>query len=66
MRYEERVIVRILIAIMGLIIGWIAYNAAYTNFIDTGVTPNVAAEYSVIIFALVLAAFGLIAVKIDL
>ena len=66
MRNEEETAVRFVIGLIGAILGYIISNRAYTYFIETGVTPDVAMWGSIVVFALVLAAFGLVAVKVNL
>jgi hypothetical protein len=61
-----RTAIRIILALLGIFFGWLISSGAYNNFISSGVTPNFAAGYSVGIFALVLGAFGLVAVKVNL
>lgn len=63
---SETTVARVIIAFIGIVVGYLISSAAYTNFISTGVTPDVASGYSVGIFALVLGAFGLIAVRVRL
>ena len=55
-----------IIAIFGIVVGYLVSEAAYTNFINTGVTPNLAAGYSFGIFVVILGAFGLVAVRVNL
>ena len=66
MNRDERAGVRIIIAIFGVILGYFISTDAYNHFIATGVSPNVAIGGSIAIFALVLGAFGLIAVRVNL
>ena len=66
MNSDERVIVRFIIALFGVILGYVISTKAYAYFIETGVNPDVAMGGSIAIFALVLGAFGLIAVKVNL
>lgn len=63
---DERFIVRFLIAVSGIVLGYIIQQRGYTYFIETGVTPDVAVWGSIALFALVLGALGLIAVKVNL
>jgi len=63
---DEKTVVRFIIALFGVILGYLISTRAYTYFIETGVTPDVAVGGSIAIFALVLGAFGLIAVKVNL
>ena len=57
---------KLVIAIIGLIGAAIGAWKAFDYFIQNGVSPDFAAGYAVAIFALVLGAFGLIAVRVDL
>lgn len=63
---SEKVVARFFIAVVGIILGYLISTKAYTYFIETGVTPDVAVWGSIAIFALILGAFGLIAVKVNL
>lgn len=63
---DERLVVRFFIALFGVFLGYVIQQKAYAYFIETGVTPDVAVGGSIAIFALVLGAFGLIAVKVSL
>ena len=66
MNRDEKTVVRFLIALFGVILGYFISTKAYAYFIETGVTPDIAVGGSIAIFALILGAFGLIAVKINL
>jgi len=63
---NERFFFRFIIALFGVVLGYGIQQKAYEYFIETGVTPDVAVGGSIAIFALVLGAFGLIAVKVNL
>jgi len=63
---SQKAVFRVAIALLGILLGYLISTRAYEHFISTGVTPNLAAGYSLGIFALVLGAFGLIAVKVRL
>lgn len=53
-------------AIFGIIVAAIGAWLSFDYFIENGVNPDLAAGYAVAIFALILGAFGLIAVSVDL
>ena len=62
----ERVAVRIILALLGILMGWTVASYAFIYFTENGVTSDVAAVYSTIGFLAVLGAFGLIAFKVNL
>lgn len=57
---------KLAIAFCGIITAAIGLWLAFGYFKDNGVEPNFAAVYAVVIFLAILAAFGLIAFKVDL
>jgi hypothetical protein len=57
---------KLAIAIIGLLAAAIGAWKAFDYFVQNGVGPDFAAGYAVVVFALVLGAFGLIAVRVDL
>lgn len=57
---------KLVIAIFGLMVAAIGAWVAFDYFIENGVTPDIAAGYAVAIFALILGAFGVIAVRVNL
>jgi hypothetical protein len=63
---SESQIVRFVIALIGIIIGYAVFNKTLPYLIELNITPDNAMIGSILLFALVLGAFGLIAVKVDL
>lgn len=63
---DEKLLFKIVIGILGIVFGYFGATSAFDIFRTNGVTPDVAAGSSVAIFALILGALGLIAVKVDL
>jgi hypothetical protein len=57
---------RIGLVFLGLFLGAIGAAISWGTFINGGVSPDVAAGLTVAVFALILGAFGLIAVKFTL
>lgn len=66
MNKDEKTIVRFVIALFGVALGYVISTKSYTYFIETGVTPDIAVGAAIAIFALILGAFGLIAVRVNL
>jgi len=62
MRNDEK----IAFIILALVCAGIGAGIAFTSFIDSGVQPDMAAGYTIAVFALILGAFGLIAVSVKL
>ena len=54
------------VLLVGLLIAAIGAWASFNEFIGAGVKPDLAAGYAVAIFALILGAFGLIVVRVNL
>jgi hypothetical protein len=65
-RRGENAALRIILALLGILIGWAAASYAFMYFIDNGVTSDYAAGYSIIVFLAFLGAFGLVAFKVNL
>lgn len=59
-------VVRFVIGMVGLIIAYFVCPPAYDYMLATNVDPNVAAGLTVSVAALILGAFGLVAVKADI
>lgn len=57
---------RIAIAFIGLLVAAFGAWLAFDSFLERGVNPDLAAGYAVVIFIVILGAFGLIAVKVRL
>lgn len=57
---------RIILALLGVLIGWIVASYTFMYFIQHGVTSDYAAGYSIIAWLAVLGAFWLIAFKVNL
>jgi TRAP-type C4-dicarboxylate transport system permease small subunit len=58
--------VRILLALLGILIGWTAASYAFIYFTQNGMTSDVATGCSIVVFLAVLVAFGFIAFKVKL
>ena len=56
--------VKIILVLLGVLIGWTAASYAFMYFIRNGVASDYATGYSIIVFLAVLGAFGLIAFKV--
>jgi hypothetical protein len=65
-RGAKRTAIRIILALLGVFVGWAAASYAYVYFAGNGVTSTLATEYSIILWLVVLGAFGLIAFKVNL
>ena len=63
-RGAERVAVKVILALFGVLTGWTAASYAFGYFITNGVTSDYATGYSIIVFLAVLGAFGLIEVLV--
>ena len=57
---------KIILVLLGVLIGWTAASYAFMYFIGNGVTSDYAAGYCIIVFLAVFGAFGLIAFKVNL
>jgi hypothetical protein len=57
---------KLVFAFFGIIVAAIGAWLSFDYFTANGVNPDLAAGYAVAIFALILGAFGLIAVRVDL
>jgi uncharacterized membrane protein (DUF485 family) len=57
---------KLAVILLGLFIAFVALYYSNDYFISTGVAPEIAAGYSLIVFLGVLGAFGLVAVRVDL
>jgi hypothetical protein len=53
---------RVAVGFLAIIVAGFAASIAFKGFLKSGVDPNVAAGYTVVIFLAVLGAFGVIAV----
>jgi hypothetical protein len=56
--------VKIILVLLGVLIGWTAASYAFMYFIRNEVASDYATGYSIIVFLAVLGAFGLIAFKV--
>ena len=56
--------VRIILVLLGVLIGWTVASYAFMYFIRNGVASDYATGYSIIVFLAVLGAFGLVAFKV--
>ena len=57
---------KLAVILLGLFVAFLALWLSNNYFISTGVAPEIAAGYSIIVFLGVLGAFGLIAFKVNL
>jgi uncharacterized membrane protein len=57
---------KLAVVLLGLLIAFIALWQSNEYFIGTGVAPETAALYSIIVFLAILGSFGLIAFKVKL
>lgn len=62
----KRTALRIILALLGVLVGWTAASYAFIYFTGNGVTSDYATGYSIIVWLVVLGAFGLIAFKVNL
>jgi hypothetical protein len=62
MRRDEKIV----LIILALVCAGIGAGIAFNSFMRSGVQPDMAAGYSVVIFLAILGAFGLIAVSVRL
>ena len=58
--------VKIILVLIGVLIGWTAASYAFMYFIRNGVASDYATGYSIILWLAVFGAFGLIAFKVNL
>mgnify|MGYP001085548918 CR=1 FL=1 len=57
---------KLAVILLGLVVAFLALWQSNEYFIETGVAPETAALYSIIVFLAVLGSFGLIAFKVNL
>jgi len=60
----EGAAVKIILVLLGVLIGWTAASYAFMYFIRNGVASDYATGYSIILWLAVFGAFGLIAFKV--
>jgi hypothetical protein len=65
-RGEKKAILRIILALLGVLVGWTAASYAFVYFTQNGVTSDYATGYSIMVFLAVFGALGLIAFKVNL
>jgi len=63
-RRADRTVLRAILALLGVLVGWVAASYAFMYFIGNGVTSDYATGYSVIVFLAFFGAFGLAAFKV--
>jgi len=56
--------VKIILVLLGVLVGWTVASYAFMYFIGNGVASDYATGYSIIVWLAVLGAFGLIAFKV--
>jgi hypothetical protein len=56
--------IKIILVLLGVLIGWTAASYAFMYFIGNGVASDYATGYSIILWIAVFGAFGLIAFKV--
>jgi hypothetical protein len=61
---EKGVALKIILVLLGVLIGWTVASYAFVYFIGNGVASDYATGYSIILWLAVLGAFGLIAFKV--
>jgi hypothetical protein len=57
---------KIILVLLGILVGWTVASYAFVYFIGTGVASNYATGYSIILWLAILGAFGLIALKVKI
>jgi len=65
-RRAEGAVLKIILVLLGVLVGWTAASYAFMYFIRNGVASVYATGYSVILWIAVFGAFGLIAFKVNL
>ena len=65
-RRAEGAVLKIILVLLGVLVGWTAASYAFMYFIRNGVASDYATGYSIILWIAVLGAFGLIAFKVNL
>jgi len=63
-RRVDWVAVKIILVLLGVLVGWTVASYAFMYFIGNGVASDYATGYSVILWLAVLGAFGLVAFKV--
>ena len=63
-RRVDWVAVKVILVLLGVLVGWSAASYAYVYFIGNGVASDYATGYSIIVWLAVLGAFGLTAFKV--
>jgi hypothetical protein len=61
---EKRAALRVILVLLGVLVGWVAAGYAFMYFIGNGVPSDFATEYSIIVFLAFFGAFGLAAFKV--
>jgi hypothetical protein len=65
-RGGRRTALRVILALLGILVGWVVASYAFMYFTGNGVTSDYATGYSIIVWLVVLGAFELIAFKVNL
>lgn len=55
---------RVILVLLGVLVGWVAASYAFVYFLGNGVTSDYATGYSIIVFLAFFGAFGLTAFKV--
>jgi len=63
-RRVEWVAVKIILVLLGVLVGWTAASYAFVYFIGNGVASDYATGYSIILWLAVFGVFGLVAFKV--
>jgi len=61
----EKTALRIILTLLGVLVGWTAASYAFMYFTGNGVTSDYATGYSIIVWLAVLGAFWIIAFKLN-
>jgi len=61
---EQGVALKVILVLLGVLVGWSVAGYAYVYFTGIGVASDYATGYSIILWLAVLGAFGLIAFKV--
>jgi hypothetical protein len=65
-RRAEGAALKIILVLLGVLVGWTAASYAFMYFIRNGVASDYATGYSIILWIAVFGAFGLTAFKVNL
>jgi len=63
-RRIDRTVLMAILALLGVLVGWVAASYAFMYFIGNGVASDYSTGYSVIVFLAFFGAFGLAAFKV--